>query len=201
MSKFYDEKYGAEESYWGKNPSSMARILFQKFLPLDGDKLLEIGSGEGRDAIYFARNGYQVTGFDSSVEGIRKAKAWAAEEGLTIDFFQADINSYRTLEPFDVVFSSGGLHYVPLDLREEVISSYKRSTKPGGIHAHMVPVCIPHIPTDPEIDELEQDWRSGEILKYYHDWNIMYFIEEILDDIKSDYRFAVNRLIAREPSA
>ena len=201
MSKFYDEKYGAKGSYWGKHPSSMARILFQKFLPQDGDKLLEIGSGEGRDAIFFARNGYQVTGFDASAEGLRKAKAWAADEGLAIDFLQADINSYRPQEPVDVVFSSGALHYIPLDLREEVISSYKRSTNPGGIHSHMVPVQKPHIPTDPEADELEQDWRSGEILTYYHDWDIEFFVEEILDDIKSDYKFVVNRLIARKPSA
>jgi hypothetical protein len=46
---------------------------------------------------------------------------------------------------------------------------------------------------------MEQAWRSGEVLTYYHDWKIEFFTEEILDD-RSGYKFAVNRLIAREPS-
>ena len=201
MSRFYDGKYAAEESYWGKQPSSMARILFQKYPPGEDQKLLEIGSGEGRDSIFFARNGYQVTGFDSSAEGVRKAMAWANEEGLSIEFFQADINTHRIQESYDVIFSSGALHYIPPNLREEILSDYKRLTTAGGIHAHMVPIHKPFIPTDPQADEQEQSWRSGEILTYYHDWKLEFFIEEIVDDIKSEYEFAFNRLIAREPSA
>jgi len=50
-------------------------------------------------------------------------------------------------------------------------------------------------------DVLEQDWRSGEILTYYYDWKVEFFTEEILDDIKSDYKFVVNRLVVRKPFA
>lgn len=201
MSRFYDQKYGTEAFYWGKQPSSMAQLLFQRFPPGDGHKLLEIGGGEGRDSVFFARNGYQVTAFDSSAESIRKSVEWAQQEGLSIRFFQADINTYRIGESYDVIFSSGALHYIPHNLREEVISKYKQFTSLGGIHAHMVPIYKPFIPTDPEADELEQVWRSGEILTYYHDWKIEFFVEEILDDVKSEYKFPVNRVIAREPSA
>lgn len=201
MSKFYDEKYAAEESYWGRQPSSMARILFQRHLPGEDEKLFDIGSGEGRDSIFFARNGYHVTAFDSSAEAVRKSMTWADEEGLSIGFFQADINTHRIQEFYDVIFSSGALHYIPPNLREEIVSNYKRFTTAGGIHAHMVPIHKPFIPTDPQADEQEQAWRSGEILTYYHDWKIEFFIEEIVDDIKSEYKFAFNRLIAREPSA
>jgi len=203
MSKFYDQKYRAGDPYWGKQPSSMARLLFQRYPPGEGFKLLEIGSGEGRDSIFFARNGYQVTAFDSSGEGVRKSIAWADEEGLSIDFFQEDMNAHRVHTFYDVIFSSGALHYIPQDLREEVILNYKRFTTAGGVHAHIVPIHKPFIHTDPEADELEQAWRSGEILTYYHDWKIEFFTEEILKDTKAkgDYQFAVNRVIAREPSA
>lgn len=199
MSKYYNDKYGAEELFWGKHPSSMARILFQEHLPLENQKLLDIGCGEGRDSVFFARNGYQVTGFDFSDEGVKKALARADELRLSIDFFQADINEYRLQDIYDVVFSSGALQYVPQPLREEVLSNYKSFTTPGGIHAHMVPIYKPFIPKDPQDDEQEQDWRSGEILTYYHDWKIELFKEQILDD-KSGYKFPVNRIIAREPS-
>jgi tellurite methyltransferase len=106
---------------------------------------------------------------------------------------------YRLQDFYDVVYASGALHYIPAPLREEIVSNYKRFTNPGGIHAFTVPIYKPFLPRDPQADQLEQDWRSGEILTYYHDWKIEFFTEQILDDI-SGYKFPVNRLIAMEPS-
>lgn len=199
MSKFYDEKYTKEDSYWGNLPSSMARIFFQKHLSGDNPKLLDIGCGEGRDSVFFAQNGYQVTGFDVSEVGVKKSIALAEELNLTIHFFQADINKYRLDTDFDVVFSSGALHYIPLPRREEIIANYKQYTNVGGLHAHTVPVHKPFIPRDPTADPMEQDWRSGEILLYYHDWKVELFEEEIQIDVKSGYEFPINRVIARKP--
>jgi tellurite methyltransferase len=161
---------------------------------------LDVGSGEGRDSLFLARNGYQVTGFDSSAEGVKKSLAWADELKLSVDFFQADINEYRLKEFYDVIFASGALHYILPPLREEILSNYKRFTTSGGFHSFTVPIHKPFLPKDPQADKLEHDWRSGEILTHYYDWKIEFFTEEILDD-KSGYKFPVNRLIAREPSA
>ena len=199
MSDFYDDKYRSEELYWGKQPSSIARILFQRYPPQEDQTLLDIGCGEGRDSVFFARNGYRVTGFDSSTEGVRKSIALAEEQRLSVVFFQADINECRLQDFYDVVFASGALHYIPLPLREEILSNYKHFTTSGGIHAFTVPINKPFLPKDPAADDLEHNWRSGEILTYYHDWKIEFFTEEILDD-KSGYKFPVYRLIAREPS-
>ena len=201
MSKFYDEKYTNEDSYWGQLPSSMARIFFQKHLSGDSPKLLDIGCGEGRDSVFFAQNGYQVTGFDASEAGVQKSIELAKELNLQIHFFQADINQYRLDTEFEVVFSSGALHYIPLNLREEIIANYKRHTIVGGLHAHTVPVHKPFIPRDPTADPMEQDWRSGEILMYYHDWEVVFFEEEIQIDVKSGYKFPINRIIARKPNS
>ena len=200
MSKFYDQKYRSEELHWGRQPSSIARIFFQNHLPKEGTKLIDIGAGEGRDSIFFAQNGCRVTAFDSSAEGVKKAVARAEKLGVAIDFFKADINEHRLDEYFDVVFSSGVLHYIPPELRKEIITNYKRFTSPGGLHAHTVPIRKPYVPQDPEDDVLEHSWRSGEVLMLYHDWKIELFSEEILDDWFSDYKFAVNRIIAREPT-
>jgi len=126
--------------------------------------------------------------------------AWAGELNLSVDFFQADINAFRLERPYDVVFASGALHYVPQHLRKEIISNYKGFTNPGGVHAFMVPITKPFVPRNPQDDPLEQDWLSGEILTYYHDWEIEFFSEEIRDDGQSGYKWAFNRLIAREPS-
>ena len=200
MSEYYDDKYSQNESYWGKQPSSLARIFLQMFPPYEGQTLIDIGCGEGRDSIFFARNGYQVTGFDFSAEGVKKSIARASELNLPIDFFQMDINEYRLERSFDVVFASGALHYIPQHLRNEIISNYKKFTNPGGLHTFMVPIYKPFLPRNPQDDPLEQGWLSGEILTYYHDWEIVFFSEEIQDDGDSGYKWAFNRMIAREPS-
>jgi tellurite methyltransferase len=170
------------------------------FPPQEGQTLIDVGCGEGRDSIFFARNGYVVRGFDYSSEGVQKSIAWADELNLSIDFFQADIQGYRLEKPYDVVFASGAMHYIPQHLRREIISNYKQFTNPGGLHAFMVPIYKPFVPRNPQDDPLEQDWLSGEILTYYHDWKIEYFNEEIQDDGDSGYKWAFNRMIAREPS-
>ena len=90
MSEYYDEKYSDNEFYWGKQPSLLARIFFQKFPPTEGQALIEIGCGQGRDSIFFAQNGYKVSSFDYSAEGVKKSIAQADELKLSIDFFQAD---------------------------------------------------------------------------------------------------------------
>jgi tellurite methyltransferase len=200
MSKYYNEKYGSDEFFWGKQPSSTARIFLQKFPPHEGQTLIDIGCGEGRDSIFFARNGYRVTSFDYSTDGIQKAKVWADELNLSIDFFQSDINEYRLKKSYDVVFASGALHYIQQNSRQEIISNYKQFTRPGGVHAFMVPIDKPFIPKNPQDDPLEQDWLSGEILTHYHDWKIEFFSEEIQDDGDTGYKWAFNRIIAREPS-
>ena len=200
MSKYYDDRYSEKESYWGKQPSSMARIFFQRFPPAEEQTLLEIGCGQGRDSIFFAQNGYQVTGFDFSIEGVKTSIAQASELNLSIDFFQADVNEYRLEKPYDVVFASGALHYIPQHLRKELISNYKQFTNPGGLHAFMIPIYKPFILRNPQDDPLEQNWLSGEILTYYHDWKIEFFSEEIQDDGQTGYKWAFDRMIAREPS-
>lgn len=200
MSIFYENKYHADDFYWGKQPSSMARIFLSKFPPMEGQRLMEIGCGEGRDAVFFARSGFRVTAFDYSAVGVQRAQSWASELNLSIEFFHADINAYRLKEHFHVVFSSGALQYIPQGSREEIILNYKQFTRPGGVHAFMVPVYKPFLPKDPSWDVLEQDWKSGEILTYYHDWVIEYFSEEIEDE-PSGYKFPFNRMIARKPPA
>ena len=200
MSKYYDDRYSEKESYWGKQPSSMARIFFQRFPPAEEQTLLEIGCGQGRDSIFFAQNGYQVTGFDFSIEGVKTSIAQASELNLSIDFFQADVNEYRLEKSYDVVFASGALHYIPQHLRKELISNYKQFTNPGGLHAFMIPIYKPFILRNPQDDPLEQNWLSGEILTYYHDWKIEFFSEEIQDDGQTGYKWAFDRMIAREPS-
>ncbi len=202
MAQFYDDKYHSREFYWGKQPSSMCHRVLQVLPPVGKRTLLDIGCGEGRNAIFFAQNVYVVTGFDLSAVGIEKAGDWANELKLSIELFQADVNRYRLNEPFDILFSSGTLQYIPEEKRKELISHYKEFTKPGGLNAFTIPVSKPFLPPDPDPDGNEYPWISGELFTHYHDWKIEYCIEEIIEYGSEGFprKFAVNRIIAAKTS-
>lgn len=69
MKNIHDERYDTEEYFWGKRPSGMCYRLLASMPSEKPFRLLDIGCGEGRNAIFFARNGYEVTAFDLSQKG------------------------------------------------------------------------------------------------------------------------------------
>jgi tellurite methyltransferase len=201
----YDERYAGEGYYWGTRPSRMAYEVLQR-MPPDADeryrprKLLVIGCGEGRNAVFFARNGYHVSAFDLSAVGVEKTERLAAQAGTQVRVFQADVNKYRLDETYDVLFTTGVLHYVPIDLRAELFENYRQHTRPGGLHVMSVFVHKPFIPPAPDGEATAQRWISGELFTHYAGWRIEYCTEEILDCLSSGvpHQHAMNRVVARK---
>lgn len=73
----YEDLYKDPEYYWGVQPSAMCFRVLEFMPPTRHLKLLDIGCGEGKDAVFFARNGYDVTAFDISDAGVEKTKRLA----------------------------------------------------------------------------------------------------------------------------
>ena len=67
---------------WGTAPSRFARELTALVPP--GGRILDLGCGEGRDSVYFAFCGYEVTGLDVSAAGIEKAERLAKVRGVKV---------------------------------------------------------------------------------------------------------------------
>ena len=198
VTNLYDERYRQPGYYWGRVPSQMCYRILQLLPPDRPLRLLDIGCGEGRNAVFFARNGYQVTAFDVSVTGVEKTRRLASEAGVQVDVFTSDINSFRITEPFDILFSTGVLQYVPKEQRQELFANYQEHTCPGGLNVFSVFVRKPFIARAPDAERTSHVWLSGELLTYYHDWRIEFCAEEIFDCMSGGvpHEHAVNRMIA-----
>lgn len=169
----YDQRYNKEGYYWGLAPNHLCYEIMRHKPPTKPYKVLDIGCGEGKDAVFLARNGYDVTAFDISEQGLSKARALADHCGVKINFFKADVRDFRLETEYDMIFSSGVFHYLPYELRGGFVDNLKKHTVRGGIHVINVFVRKPFIPLPPDIEESEiaaGDWKSGEIFTYYHDW-------------------------------
>ncbi len=180
----YDRKYEAEGYYWGLKPNPVCYDIMKIMPPIKPYRVLDMGCGEGKDAVFFAKCGYAVTAFDVSEQGIEKAKRLAAHNQVNIRFFKADIFDYRPDTDYDIIFSSGTLHFVPEVQRKELFDRLKVHTADKGIHAMNVFVEKPFIDPAPDLTQEEKKgklWRSGELFTYYHDWLFHACKEEVFD--------------------
>lgn len=177
----YEDRYNTEDYYWGTMPNKMCLEVLNRCYPTRPLRLLEVGCGEGKDAVFFARNGYQVTAFDVTESGIEKARRLADIHQADILFFRADLRDFRLDEEYDIIYSSGVFHHILPGLREEIMGNYLSHTAPGGMHAVNVFVDKPFIPEPPDSDLNSENWVSGELFTYYRNWRIEDCREVIFD--------------------
>jgi len=180
----YDNRYKGDGYYWGLVPNNLCYEIMRIKPPIKPYKVLDIGCGEGKDAVFLARNGYDVTAFDVSEQGLAKASDLASTCGVKIDLFKADVRDFRLETDYDIIFSSGVFQYISYEFRESFIDNLKSHTTPSGINVINVFVKKPFIPFPPDMEEGEftaGDWKSGELFMYYHDWLFHKNEERIFD--------------------
>jgi tellurite methyltransferase len=154
-----DEAYASSSpSFWGVQPTSLVRELAES-QPVAGLRVLDVGCGEGRNAVYLAQRGAKVTAVDSSAAALSRATAlFGTVAGVSWE--QADV----TVQPlpvgwYDVVVLYSVTHWLA-DERQvrDVVARLRRATRPGGVHlfcafndrlpyphaAGHAPVLLPH---------------------------------------------------------
>jgi 2-polyprenyl-3-methyl-5-hydroxy-6-metoxy-1,4-benzoquinol methylase len=89
------------------------------------------GAGEGRDAVYAAKLGWDVLAFDLSHVGQRKALAWAAREGVSLRYEMLDAAQFNFgSESFDLVAMV--YFHLPPELRRWFFGHLHQALNPGG---------------------------------------------------------------------
>jgi tellurite methyltransferase len=163
--------------------------------------LVDLGSGEGRDSIFFARRGYRVVGVDISSVGVRKAVRRASRLGVDVRFRVGDIRTYRLRQRVDVVFCSGAVNNLPRRIRATRFEHFKSKTAPGGINAMNADVPKPYIPPQ-KTNPFASPFGSGELLGYYWDWQILESgqVEFVSDASGVPHRKAMDVVVARKPA-
>jgi len=197
----YENDYRKENYFWGLRPSTMCLKVLELLPPEQPLKLLDIGCGEGKDAVFFARCGYDVSAFDISEAGLEKTKRLADQAHIQVKTFRANLLDYRLEEKYDILYSSGTLHYIPTELREEIFGNYKSHVNENGLAALHLFVKKPFVAIPSEKKSHSYPWKSGEIFTHFHDWYIEYCTEYVFDCNSGGipHQHAANRLFARKP--
>ena len=92
MKNFWNERYSTKDYIYGTRPNQFFKEQIEK---LNAGKILMVGEGEGRNAVYAAKLGWQVDAIDSSSVAKDKALMLAEQNKVSINYQVADIHSYN----------------------------------------------------------------------------------------------------------
>lgn len=179
----YENRYKSDEYYWGLEPNQLCYEIMKLRPPIKPLKVLDIGCGEGKDAVFLARNSYIVSALDATDKGIEKGKLLAENYGVSVNFFKANIEDYRLKENYDIILSSGVFHFIKPEYRHDIFRNLKEHTNENGIHTMNVFVEKSYIavPENKKNGINRFRWKSGELFMQYHDWMIHKMDEVIFD--------------------
>ena len=129
MSEVWNKIYESDNAFFGEEPSSFALLCLNDMKTNNIKKVLELGSGHGRDTTFFASNAIEVHALDYSVVAIDILNKMAKERGLPIKSQFIDVGSSPVPFPdgyfdavyshmlFNMLFSEDQLHFMFSEIR------------------------------------------------------------------------------------
>ena len=129
MKNFWDERYSEREFAYGTSPNLFLTDQLGKMKP---GKILLPCEGEGRNAVYAAKQGWRVEAFDFSEGGLKKANALAVENKVSINYLISDTTTAEyPVDYFDVVALI--FAHLPSYARKRLHQKCITWLKPGGV--------------------------------------------------------------------
>ncbi len=163
----WNARYGATDLVWGAAPNRFVEQALRDLAPRG--RALDLACGEGRNAIWLAEKGWQVTGVDFSRVAIERARKLAEQRGAAVELIEADVTSW---EPEPGAFALAVVTYlqVPPADRRAVWAHAARALAPGG-EAFLVGHALRNLeegtggPQDPRVlwdpDEVADELRAA----------------------------------------
>jgi uncharacterized OsmC-like protein len=124
----WDDRYRGAASLWTERPN---QLLVEQVSGLKPGRALDLGTGEGRNAVWLAEQGWQVTAVDFSRVALERAAEVARRTGVPVEWVQADLAEYAPeAGAFDLVV----IIYVhlPPDARRRVLDQAVAALRSGG---------------------------------------------------------------------
>lgn len=125
----WDERYSEPGFAYGTAPNDFLVSVADR---IPQGKILSLAEGEGRNAVYLASLGFQVTAVDGSAVGLRKAGELARARGVAINIVHADLRELEIVpQVWDGILAC--FCHLPVTLRRPLHQAAVRGLKPGGI--------------------------------------------------------------------
>lgn len=129
-SAFWDDRFRGQAFVYGEAPNVFLADHIDVF-PV-GARVLSLGEGEGRNAVFMAEQGLEVTGMDSSAEGLQKVERLAAARGVTVERELVDLTDAALgVGTWDGIINI--YCHLPASVRQSLYGRIRNALKPGGV--------------------------------------------------------------------
>ncbi|WP_317158983.1 bifunctional NAD(P)/FAD-dependent oxidoreductase/class I SAM-dependent methyltransferase [[Mycobacterium] appelbergii] len=157
-AEYWERHYGQRERIWsGRVNAQLENVVGD----LPAGRVLDLGCGEGGDAVWFAEHGWQVTAVDISETALKRAAAEAQARGVgdRITFERHDLSETFPAGTFDLV-SAQFLHSTVRLERPQILANAARAVAPGGrfviVDHGAMPSCATNVPHDHPFPSAEE---------------------------------------------
>jgi SAM-dependent methyltransferase len=199
--KDWDGKFAQNPDEWffGREPSEMARLTLNYWRSdrqEETGSVLDLGCGEGRDAVFFSEKGFQVTAVDGAASAIGKLERLAEQKGVKVfEAKQMDIRSFRADRPFDIVLAHNSIQFLGSECLEE-LRRIQEMTAPGGLAS-----------VSAFTREAESLAGAGDLYRFDHNelkfrfegWRLLIYGEHILWREPAQTYLSFAHIIAQKP--
>ena len=166
--QFWDDLYGERAQVWSGKVNAALEL---RVADLPAGRALDLGCGEGADALWLAERGWTVTAVDISATALERARAEAERRGLAVDWRRQDLSDPLPKGPYDLVTAQFLQSPVPF-ARYDVLRRAAALVAPGGsllVVGHAAPPPWSGHQPDPALMppaaavllelELDDDWE------------------------------------------
>lgn len=191
---YFTEKYGLTRTH--------SEVLYAATRVPPG-KTLDLGCGNGRNSLWLAARGYDVTAWDKNAMGIRNLEAMRLAENLeNLRTAEVDLNSLQFEGQYDFILSTVVLMFLEASTIPGLIANMQRCTVPGGYN-----LIVAAMDTDdyPCTVGFPFAFKPGELRDYYAGWQLDKYNEDVGELHRTDadgnrirLRFAT--MLARKPA-
>ena len=163
-------------------------------------EVLDLGCGDGRNALFLIEQEMIVTAVDNSQNAIAKLTSKAGAYADRLRIHVVDVRDYVPEHSFDAIIAHGILHLLPRPDWSRLIQRMKEMTKPLGFN--VVAVFSDSLPPPDDLSPFAIGlFREGELLDQYSDWNVELFDSLIKEDQHPGgvrHRHPVNKIVAQK---
>lgn len=183
----WNDRYRSKEHQAEEKDASPTPLLAETAQPLPPGRALDLACGAGRNALWLAANGWNVTAVDGSPAAIALLRDQASARALTITAQAADLQAGE----YQITRSAWDLIVIAYYLQRDLFNPAKQGVAPGGIL-----LAIVHI-SEPGEEPKETRLERGQLAAYFQDWEILHYYEGKPND--PSHRRAVAQIVVRRP--
>ncbi len=183
----WNKRYRLREHETSDFESPPTPLLVKTAKALTPGSVLDLACGAGRNALWLAEHGWQVTAVDGASVAVETLRARAAERNLPIEVHVADLEKGE----YKIERDRWDLVAICYYLQQNLFEPAKRGVKPGGIL-----IAIVHI-AEPGQEQTRHSLRPGELEGFFKGWEILHRHEGMPSD--KPHRRPVAEIVVRRP--